>query len=141
MQTLLEVSKKILLPEQGGILGFDCGGIIRYFHFDIGGKRLPNQYSPDVVALNKVLAEWYKNGIGFAGIIHSHPGNKNTLSSADIFYAQQICQVCKMKEVLMLLYMPEVLDYGKRFVGYTVNMYKKLSYSNMVVTDLFNNLN
>lgn len=121
-QLLLEVAEKIRLPEQGGILGADGNGTVRYFHFDSGGTSLPNEYLPDTAALNKVLAEWYENNIRFVGLIHSHPTDKSTLSAADISYARQICRICGMDDVLMLLYLPENAVDDERFIGYVVSI-------------------
>ena len=45
-------------------------------------------YVPEVRYLNRIIEEWYKNGIEFAGIIHSHPAGKESLSVGDMNYAQ-----------------------------------------------------
>ena len=94
-------------PETGGILGADATGTVTKFYFDATGTTTENQYAPDVTTLNHVIAEWFHNGIEFAGFVHSHVKDAPKLSWADTDYAQTVKQACQMESVLMLLYLPE----------------------------------
>lgn len=73
-------------PETGGVLGRKNGIICKYFY---DGNADINQYRyvPNVEKINKILDQWLKDDIEFAGIIHSHPEDVNELSYADIHYA------------------------------------------------------
>lgn len=94
-------------PETGGILGADSSGTVVAFHFDATGTTTENQYVPDTVTLNRVIAEWFRNGITFAGFVHTHNKDAPKLSWADTDYAQAVKEACQMESVLMLLYIPE----------------------------------
>ncbi len=73
--------------ESGGILGIRDGMICSYFH---DGYTAYNEYRPDVRKLNQVILQWSKQGIEFAGIVHSHPNGCLRLSPADFDYAKMI---------------------------------------------------
>ena len=94
-------------PETGGILGADSFGTVVAFYFDATGTTTENQYTPDTATLNRVIAEWFQDGIAFAGFVHAHVKDIPKLWWADMDYARKIKAVCQMKSVLMLLYIPE----------------------------------
>ena len=94
-------------PETGSILGADASGTVTEFYFDATGTTTENQYVPDVATLNRVIAEWFRNGIEFAGFVHAHTKDAPRLSWADTDYAQTVKRACQMESVLMLLYLPE----------------------------------
>lgn len=75
-------------PEQGGIIGMKSGVICEYAHDIKLAGVYEVSYVPDTRSLNKIIEEWYKNGIDFAGIIHSHPDGKESLSIGDMNYAK-----------------------------------------------------
>ncbi|MBR3569493.1 MAG: hypothetical protein IKN96_01660 [Oscillibacter sp.] len=77
------------------------------FYFDATGTTTENRYAPDVATLNRVIAEWFRNGIEFAGFVHAHTKDAPRLSWADTDYAQTVKKACQMESVLMLLYLPE----------------------------------
>lgn len=93
-------------PESGGILGADSSGAVVAFHFDATGITSVNQYVPDVAALNRVIADWFQQGVAFAGFVHAHAGGASELSWADLEYAERIKSACQMESLLMLLYLP-----------------------------------
>lgn len=72
-------------PETGGIVGGN-DGVITNFYYDINARNEENTYTPSL-DVNKVIREWNQYGIEFMGIIHSHPVDRQSLSSADIRYA------------------------------------------------------
>ncbi|MCM1288179.1 MAG: hypothetical protein NC240_07690 [Clostridium sp.] len=86
-------------PERGGIIG-EKDGIICEFYYDTKAECNNNTYIPNVKSLNRVLKEWYKHGVKFAGIIHSHPCCKKELSYADIEYGKRIMKMNDMKNIL-----------------------------------------
>ena len=94
-------------PETGGILGADSSGAVVRFHFDAAGITMENLYAPDVTTLNRVISEWFQEGIYFAGFVHTHTKEATKLSWADTDYAQTVKKACQMESVLMLLYIPE----------------------------------
>lgn len=67
--------------ECGGLLGERDGAICR-FVFDEGRSSI-GEYVPDTDRLNRILSEWRSEGIGFAGIAHTHLGGCRSLSLAD----------------------------------------------------------
>lgn len=73
--------------ESGGIFG-EKEGIVCRFYAD--GHTSPSEYRPDTALLNRVLAQWRREGIGFAGMAHSHPNGLLTLSVGDMAYAREI---------------------------------------------------
>lgn len=97
--------------ESGGILGSTKQslekGSIDSFCFDTGTLSTENEYSPDIVYLNRILEEWMEHGICYCGMIHCHFGN-HSLSYADIEYASAIMDANSMHEIYMyLLVLPE----------------------------------
>lgn len=101
------IKKSLHLPEMGGILGLDENCTVTRFHYDSTGTTTETHYIPDVVKLNKVIQDWATEGIAFAGFVHSHPKNAQTLSSCDVDYAKKIKSRCSLNEILMLIYIPE----------------------------------
>ena len=89
-------------PETGGVLGRKNGIICKYFY---DGNADINQYEyvPNVEKINTILAQWLKDDIEFAGIIHSHPEDVNELSYADIHYARKILQENSLEYVIFPL--------------------------------------
>ena len=103
-------------PETGGILGADSSGAVVEFYFDNSGITEENLYIPDITTLNRVISEWFQNGVYFAGFVHAHPKENPRLSWADVDYAQRIKKICHMKSVLMMLYIPETDDFYEYIV-------------------------
>lgn len=102
-------------PEAGGILGgFD--GIICYFAFD-AGTHTPDHasYCPDVERLNSIISHWHASGIGFYGMVHSHPAGQETLSSGDRLYIRRIMECIPGRTAS--LYFP-ILIPGKKLVSF-----------------------
>lgn len=89
-------------PETGGVLGIK-ENIVCSFYFDENSTYVSNEYCPNIDAINLKLEEWAKDGIAFAGILHSHPNGYTELSKADkecIFY------ILKTIHCLRQLYFP-----------------------------------
>lgn len=89
-------------PETGGVLGKKNGIICKYF-YDDNADIIQYRYVPNVKKLNTILAQWLKDDIEFAGIIHSHPEDVNELSYADIQYARKILQENSLEYVIFPL--------------------------------------
>lgn len=94
--------------ESGGMIGSRAADssraavdshdeVISAFCFDHGGD--PEEYVPNVEMLNEKIGEWAKNGISFAGIVHSHHNDCRFLSDADIDYARAILKDTKLSSV------------------------------------------
>ena len=67
--------------ECGGLLGERDGRICRFAPDE--GRSGIGEYIPDTDRLNRILSEWQSEGIGFAGIVHTHLGGCRSLSLAD----------------------------------------------------------
>ena len=78
--------------ESGGVLLGPLGSNdISDFFFDAGGNATRVSYSPDYATLNKKLKEeWIPAGIDFKGIVHSHPGKLDRLTSEDLIYIRRL---------------------------------------------------
>lgn len=74
--------------ERGGALGIENGMISRYYH-DTGARCDGNLFQPSLM-LNVVIAVWRQEGIAFAGLIHSHPGDRPGLSPSDLDYVRKL---------------------------------------------------
>lgn len=88
--------------ETGGILG-QLGKQVDQFVFDPGLVSLRDEYIPNVEILNQTLVEWQRQGILFAGLIHSHQC-RSKLSYADLEYAKAILQTTHIMSVYMHLF-------------------------------------
>ena len=110
-----QIAVTLIRDEMGGILGSAEDGTVTHYHFDVSGRITEtNAYVPDVRALNQVLIKWHKEGIRFAGFVHSHVYPARNLSPADIEYARKIVETCGLDHILMLLYLPktdELIEY------------------------------
>lgn len=78
LATKLKISKSVhqqileafnLKQEDGGILGIK-DGVISSFCFDQGNDH--DAYTINVIKFSEQLEKWEKEGIAFAGFIHSH---------------------------------------------------------------------
>ena len=88
--------------ETGGILG-QLGKQVDQFVFDPGLVSLRDEYIPNVEILNQTLVDWQRQGILFAGLIHSHQC-RSKLSYADLEYAKAILQTTHIMSVYMHLF-------------------------------------
>lgn len=103
-------------PEQGGIVGMKNSIVCEYYHDNSENATDRAVYEPDTNALNKKIEEWDKNGIQFAGIIHSHLLERNTLSSGDKEYIKQIFN--NLPEVVNELYFPIIIPESKQVISF-----------------------
>lgn len=104
-----QIKFDFLKPECGAILGSrDGDNYINAYCFDKSGSNSANanEYRPNIEFLNKALDGWKQNHILFIGLLHSHPIDKSTLSTADVNYAKQICWFNQIQYVNMFIYIP-----------------------------------
>ena len=79
--------------ETGGILGADTSSVISHYYFDHSGISKETGYTPDVTAVNKILADrWMPNNVLMVGIVHSHANMNCVPSCGDISYGIRILQ-------------------------------------------------
>lgn len=76
-----------LKAEHGGVLGCK-GSHICKFYYDYSADTGPAFYSPSD-RVEEILQQWAKDGVGFAGFIHSHMG-RFTPTHGDISYSQAV---------------------------------------------------
>lgn len=108
-------------PELGGMLGYTRKqDYIDTFVFDVNAAVDYAEYTPNIDYLNQVIEEdWYENDISLAGFVHSHPGDFNRLSYADIEYAQRIMQAFNMNYIFMPI-VTSSYSYKTSMSGYIV---------------------
>lgn len=89
-------------PELGGMLGSNgSSDHVTEFVFDSKAKVTGAEYNPNVDFLNGILESWENEGIYFVGFVHSHPGDFNRLSGADVDYAIRIMEAFGMSTIFM----------------------------------------
>lgn len=88
--------------ETGGVLGIKDGTVCKYF-FDKKSIGKDDTYSPDVDSINNIISEWEREGIEYAGMIHSHPDDMKKLSYADVYYANKLMDCNNMSDILFPL--------------------------------------
>lgn len=98
-------------PESGGILGGTQNTITEYYHDNSIQSDMIAEYIPNIFHLNIKIHTWYKNGIEFYGLIHSHPSAEDTLSSSDIDYITNIMKA--IPETNLSLYFPIIIPHQK----------------------------
>lgn len=103
-------------PEQGGIMGIKNSIVCEYYHDNTKNATDRAVYVPDIDALNQKIEEWNRNGIQFAGIIHSHLLEQNTLSSGDKEYIKQIFN--NLPKDIDELYFPIIIPDSKQVVSF-----------------------
>lgn len=103
------IQESLHVPETGGILGvnIDDENTVTEFYYDKTGKTEKNAYIPDIKVLNNIISEWAERKTEFVGFVHSHPKNHYRLSIPDIEYANKIKKSCGIKQILMMIYLPE----------------------------------
>lgn len=100
--------------EKGGILG-GYDNVVSVYEYDQGISNSRNMYIPNVHCLNVTIQNWYKQGIDFFGLIHTH-FDYATLSYRDVEYARLILSVNNRKEIFMpILFIKEM-----QVIGYKV---------------------
>ncbi len=109
-------------PELGGMLGFsEYRLVIDRFVFDRNATVTSVEYNPDTEFLSDLLNnEWKASGTSLAGFVHSHPGDFNRLSGADVEYA---CRIMERFDI-PFLFMPIVTssyEYRRSLTGYIVD--------------------
>jgi molybdopterin/thiamine biosynthesis adenylyltransferase/proteasome lid subunit RPN8/RPN11 len=88
-----------LPAESGGILGSGDGGkTIDRYYFDRTARTGAGTYSPDTEVLNRVIAEWNRDGIELVGFIHSHPEGFHLPSTGDRKYVLAIMEALDMHD-------------------------------------------
>lgn len=110
-------------PEQGGIMGMKNSIVCEYYHDNSKNATDRAVYVPDIDALNQKIEEWNRNGIQFAGIIHSHLLEQNTLSLGDKEYIKQIFN--NLPKVIDKLYFPIVIPDSKQVVSFVAKRKNK----------------
>ncbi len=108
------LSCPLVPPETGGILG-EVNGIISKAIMIPNESNNKGVFSPDIFFLNDILDSWYKEGVVFAGMFHTHADNWESLSKADVQYIEKIMQT--LKEHTTQLFFPLVFP-KKRIDGY-----------------------
>jgi len=113
MKMYADVYRQILLalpvvpPECGGIIGSSEEDVVTDFYFDAGQSCCEKAiYTPDILKLNRKIADWEKSGIHFQGLVHSHPIHQKNLSQADVLYIETVMSGLQMGS---RLYFPIVL--------------------------------
>ena len=109
-------------PELGGMLGYSSDqSVIDSFVFDKDAKVNSVEYTPNTDFLNNVLNnEWASKGIYFAGFVHSHPGDYDVLSKADIEYAYKLIGAFDLDYVFVPI-VTSSYAYKTSIKGYCVN--------------------
>ncbi len=121
-------------PELGGMLGFTMDqDTIDTYVFDKAAKVNSVEYNPNIEYLQKIIEnEWDKKHIFLGGFVHSHPGDFNRLSCADVEYAQRIMEAFDLK----YLFMPIVTssyEYVTSMIGYIVKINGSIERCNITV--------
>jgi molybdopterin/thiamine biosynthesis adenylyltransferase/proteasome lid subunit RPN8/RPN11 len=87
-----------LPAETGGILGSSDGGhTVDRYHFDSQAHTTGFTYSPDTQALNRIIAEWNREGVELVGFVHSHPKGSRLPSSGDRRYVRAIMEALDVR--------------------------------------------
>ena len=108
------------IPECGGVLGASPSNPITRFYFDITGKSSTDSYTPDYLAINKVLDQWAEEDIRMVGIIHSHADDGDFPSCGELVYCERIMKagdydrfylpIVTMSPFAMIPYVVEIFD-------------------------------
>lgn len=102
-------------PEGGCILG-SYDDVVCSFEYDSGLPRLDMAvYIPNIETINQVIHQWFKQGIEFYGLAHSHPQGQTSLSSSDVAYIHTIMRA--MPSYIERLYFPLVFP-GERVISF-----------------------
>lgn len=121
-------------PELGGMLGFTIDqDTIDNYVFD--GEAMVNsvEYNPNIEYLQKVIeGEWQEKHISLGGFVHSHPGDFNLLSTADVEYAKRIMKAFELKYLFMPIVTSD-FEYKASITGYIVYLNGKVERCNIEV--------
>ena len=112
-------------PETGGVLGIK-ENVICSFYFDENSTRITTEYCPNISDINFNLGEWAKDGIAFAGIIHSHPNGCAELSATD---KESIFHILKTINCLHRLYFP-IITFSNN--GFLMTVYCAIKLQNEI---------
>ena len=121
--------------ETGGIIGSSNGGCtIDHYHFDSTAITTNSTYTPDTTAINKVVSGWNKNGIQFAGFLHSHPRGSTTPSGKDHKYGIRIMKALGMGKFLMpIVQVSDPPDGNIEIHPYSINRFHRLRKQPIVI--------
>ena len=110
--------------ETGGMLGGDpTTGLVTHFMFDDRASRTRTTYSPDVITMNRVLAnDWNPVGVRFLGFVHSHPPAARYPSQGDAAYASSILgHITDLQRLAMPIVLSEGNDVPFELLAYTAH--------------------
>lgn len=109
--------------EEGGILGSRDGSLCAFAKDPRTGSC--SAWHPDTAYLDRVIQGWQRQGISFAGFVHSHVNGYRVLSEGDLLAARQVLEEMKQQGLDKSLWMMLVLfdDAGKtQILGRTVSL-------------------
>ena len=90
--------------ETGGILGCTQSGQYVFCPDKKPDMSAHNEYRPNVLYLNYILAEWAEKGIRFCGFVHTHPDLRySKLSRTDRRTASLIMETFSIEQLWMLV--------------------------------------
>lgn len=121
-------------PELGGMLGYtENQDLIDTYIFDSGARVNSVEYSPNIDYLNGILEkDWEEKRIHFGGFVHSHPGDFNRLSYADVEYSQRIMEAFDMTYMFMPI-VTSSFAYKTSITGYIVHLNGRVERVNISV--------
>ena len=99
---MINMVEKLSVPgkEQGGMLGIDKQCILSFYH-DETALTSESSYKPTGEILRDQLVQWHKEGIFFAGMVHSHTV-KPLLSRGDLQYVLGMFQINKHLNAMIM---------------------------------------
>lgn len=103
--------------EIGGIIG-GKNGLVTVYAVDKNQKsQHPCTYIPDVAMLNRIIKQWYQEGLVLMGVFHTHHFGVRTLSKGDKAYIQQVMSGAPPE--VSKMYFPVIVMPAKEVVTYT----------------------
>lgn len=107
LRSVVDIMNAAVCPyEIGGLLGSRGEEVIDEIAVDAAAIPPARRcsYTPDVERLNRIIAQWSRNGIALRGVFHTHFAGVRSLSAGDKKYIQTIMEA--MPACVEYLYFP-----------------------------------
>ena len=100
MQSMIENGNG---TEQAAILGMDREtGVVTHLYVLNSGAGTDSSVDLGSQEINEISQAWFRKGVCFAGVVHSHPTGVKTLSKFDLAYAQRVLTNNPQKQYLLM---------------------------------------
>ena len=106
--------------------------IVSKYAFDLYSVNSNIDYIPNTEYLNRIILEWFDEGVMLCGVVHSHSNSCRCLSKQDINFALSIINnSCgQVSQLFFPIVIPKLDNLPVQFLPYSVDAYGEVKLIN-----------